>query len=104
LKRFSLLAAAALLVVNACVVAPGPPRRTDATFAQVEQGMTRDEVMAIAGPPDNTMPFPMSRTDSWGYFYWDDFGYFCEQSVTFGPDGLVLSKISRRVNEGRGRD
>jgi hypothetical protein len=105
MQRFSLLAAAALLVLNACVVAPGgPPRWTDAVFAQVQPGMTRDEVMAITGPPENTMPFPASRTDSWGYFYWDTWGYYCEQSITFGPDGRVISKISRRVSDGRGRD
>ena len=105
MPRLSLLATVAVvLVLNACVVGPGLPRRTDAVFAQVQQGMTRDQVMAITGAPDNTMPFPLSRTDSWGYFYWDDFGYYCEQSVTFGPDGLVISKISRRLSDGRGRE
>ena len=102
--RFSALLAAVLLAVAGCAMTPGPPRRTDAVFAQVQQGMTRDQVMAITGPPDNTMPFPLSRTDSWGYFYWDDFGYYCEQSVTFAADGRVISKISRRVSDGRGRD
>ena len=100
--RFAALLTAAALALSGCAMAPaGPPRRTDAVFAQVQQGMTRDQVMAITGPPDNTMPFPLSRTDSWGYFYWDDFGYYCEQSVTFGPDGRVLSKLSRRVSDGR---
>ena len=105
MRRFSTLAAAALLVLQGCAMAPaGPPRRTDAVFAHVQQGMTREEVMAITGPPDNTMPFPASRTDSWGYFYWDTWGYYCEYSVTFGPDGRVLSKISRRLNNGQGKD
>jgi hypothetical protein len=104
MPRLALLAAAVLLVLNACVMGPGLPRRTDAVFAQVQQGMTRDQVMAITGPPDNTMPFPLSRTDSWGYFYWDDFGYYCEQSITFAADGRVISKISRRVSDGRGRE
>ena len=106
MTRFStLLAALAVLVVQGCVVAPGPrgPQRSDEMFAQVRQGMTRDDVMAITGPPDNTMPFPSSRTDSWGWYYWDTFGYYCEQSVTFGPDGRVISKISRRVADGQGK-
>jgi hypothetical protein len=103
--RFSAVLAAVLLTVAGCAaLSAGAPRRTDAVFARVQQGMTRDEVMAITGPPDNTMPFPLSRTDSWGYFYWDDFGYYCEQSVTFAADGRVISKISRRVSDGRGRD
>ena len=105
MTRFSLCLAALAVALAGCVMAPaGAPRRTDAVFANVQQGMTRDEVMAITGPPDNTMPFPASRTDSWGYFYWDTWGYYCEYSVTFGPDGRVVSKISRRVSDGRGRD
>jgi outer membrane protein assembly factor BamE (lipoprotein component of BamABCDE complex) len=99
---------ATCLLLAACAVQPMPAgpllHRTDATFAQVQQGMTRDDVMAITGRPDNTMPFPNSGTDSWGYYYWDTFGYYCEQSITFGPDGRVISKISRRVSDGRGRD
>ena len=102
----TLLAVLAVVLVQACAVVPATrgPYRTDALFAQVQAGMTREEVMAIAGPPDNTMPFPASRTDSWGWFYWDTWGYYCEQSVTFGPDGRVISKLSRRISDGRGRE
>ena len=101
----ALLALLAVLIVQGCAVAYGPrgPQRSDAMFAQVQQGMTRDEVQAITGPPDNTMPFPATRTDSWGWFYWDTWGYYCEQSVTFGPDGRVVSKLSRRLGD-RSRD
>lgn len=106
MPRFArLLATLAVVVVQGCAVtyAPRGPQRSDVLFAQVQQGMTRDDVMAITGPPDNTMAFPASRTDSWGYFYWDTWGYYCEYSVTFGPDGRVLSKLSRRIND-HGRD
>jgi outer membrane protein assembly factor BamE (lipoprotein component of BamABCDE complex) len=105
-RSTALLAALAVVVLQGCAITYGPrgPQRSDAMFAQVQQGMTRDDVMAITGAPDNTMAFPASRTDSWGYFYWDTWGYYCEYSVTFGPDGRVLSKLSRRISDGHGRD
>ena len=96
---------AQILVVLALAgcVATGP-HRSDELFARVQPGMTEAEVGALTGPPDNVMPFPMSRTNSWGFYYWDTWGYYCEQSVTFGPDGRVVSKVSRRVSDGRGRE
>jgi len=104
LTRFSPFLAAAVFVLGGCVMAPaGAPQRSDANFALVQQGMTRDQVRAITGPPDNTMPFPASRTDSWGWFYWDTFGYYCEYSVTFDASGQVISKLSRRINDGHGK-
>jgi len=91
----------ACLALAGCVAAG--PYRNDALFARVQPGMTESEVGALIGPPDNTMPFPASRTNSWGYFYYDTWGYYCEFSVTFGPDGRAVSKLSRRVNDGGDR-
>ena len=90
---------ALFLVLEACAI-QGAPRRGDELFARVQAGMPQPEVRAILGPPDNTMAFPSSRTDSWGYFYWDDFGYYVEASVTFAADGRVVSKAKRRLNDG----
>ena len=94
--RFSTFFAAFLLA--ACTIAA--PARSDPLFARVAPGMTGDEVRALLGAPDNTMAFPMSRTTSWGYFYYDTWGYYCEFSVTFAPDGRAVSKFTRRVNDG----
>jgi outer membrane protein assembly factor BamE (lipoprotein component of BamABCDE complex) len=77
----------------------GPPRSDD-LYARVLPGMTRGEVERLIGVPDNTMAFPASGHDSWGYFYFDTWGYYCEFSVTFGGDGIVASKVSRRINDG----
>ena len=90
------------LLLQACVVS-GPYRTRDDAFDRIQAGMTRDQVLAITGPPENTMPFPLSGTTSWGWYYWDRFGYYVEFSVTFAPDGLVLSKSYRRVNDGGSR-
>jgi hypothetical protein len=88
-----------VLILAACA-AQGPPRNDD-VFARIQPGMTEAEVGALTGSPDNMMPFPMSGTNSWGFFYFDSWGYYCEFSVTFGPDGRVLSKMSRRIGDGR---
>ena len=102
MSRFPLLCAiAAVSFLQGCAtVDPRITKRGDPMFFQVQIGMTRDEVMAITGPPDNTMPFPASRTDSWGFYGWDTWGYYCEYSVTFDAQGRVVSKFSRRLNDG----
>ena len=88
-----------VLLLAACAVTfePRGPHRTDDLFARIQPGMTRDDVAALAGRPDNTMAFPASRTDSWGWFYFDTWGYYSEFSVTFDANGRAVSKISRRV-------
>ena len=97
-----LVAALAVVALQGCAMMADPraTQRSDAMYAQVMAGMTKEQVMAITGPPDNTMAFPASRTDSWGWYYHDTWGYYCEQSVTFSADGRVISKLSRRLNDG----
>jgi hypothetical protein len=87
---------AALLLASCATTAP---RRDDA-FDRIAIGMTREDVRQIAGTPDNVMPFPLSGNTSWGWLYWDRFGYYVEFSVTFAPDGRVVSRNVRRLNEG----
>ena len=94
----------ACLLAQACATHADSYRRSDAMFDRIQQGMTREQVRDITGAPDNTMPFPLSGTTSWGYYYWDQFGYYVEFSVTFAPDGHVLSKAYRRVSDGAGRN
>jgi outer membrane protein assembly factor BamE (lipoprotein component of BamABCDE complex) len=99
-----LIAALAVVTLQGCAMMADPRanQRSDAMYAQVQPGMTKEQVMVITGPPDNRMPFPRTQTDSWGWYYHDQWGYYCEQSVTFGPDGRVISKLSRRLNDGGG--
>ncbi len=98
MKRHRLLLACLLL--SACATAA----RRDDVFDRIAPGMTREEVRAMAGNPDNMMPFPLSGNLSWGWLYWDRFGYYVEFSVTFAPDGRVLSKTYRRINDGGRKD
>ena len=88
----------ASLLLGACATAPTV--RRDDIFDRIAPGMPRDEVRAMTGDPDNVMPFPLSGNTSWAWLYWDRFGYYVEFSVTFAPNGLVLSKNYRRLNDG----
>ena len=101
-SRLPALALAAALLIQGCaaVVASNEPIR-NGLIGKVERGMTREQVQAILGPPDETMPFPRSQTVAWDYRYSDTWGYLAVFGVTFGPDGRVVSTISRRLNDGR---
>src|SRR5206468_3745584 len=61
-----------------CAVNLGPnvPPRSDDLFARVQRGMTQQEVQGLLGRPDNTMDFSRNSTTSWGYYYWDTWGYY----------------------------
>ena len=98
MRPWSLLVPA--VVAAAC--ASLAPARSDDLFAAIQRGMTEEEVLRVAGPPDNTMAFPLSKDTSWGWFYYDTWGYYAEFSVTF-KDGRATSKLSRRVNDGSDR-
>ncbi len=90
------IAAAAL---TACATAG--PQRNDDLFAKIRPGMTQEDVRRIAGPPDEAMPFPRLNQTSWGYHYFETWGYYALFSATFGPDGRVVSTFVRRLNDGR---
>lgn len=96
-KAVAAAAVAAAALAGGCA---GGPVRTDSMFARIEPGLTRDEVQRLVGPPDETMRFPMSNTVSWDYHYTDTWGYMAVFYVTFSADGRVVSKISRRINDG----
>lgn len=99
--------AALAILVAGCATGPmtslapmGAPVRTDATFARVASGMPEAQVAQLLGRPDETMRFPLSKNEAWDYRYYDTWGYMAIFSVTFGPDGRVVSTISNRVNSG----
>ncbi len=75
---------------------------TDDTFSAISAGMTEQDILRMIGPPGKTMPFPLSDTHAWDYRYVDTFGYNATFSVTFNAKGIVLSKLTTRI-EGRDR-
>ncbi len=68
----------------------------DDHFRAIHEGMTQDDVMRMIGPPGQTMRFS-SGNYAWTYRFIDTWGYTSEFSVTFDPGGIVVSKISERL-------
>ena len=95
-----LAAVAALCVVAAC--ATMPPSRTDSVFASIPNGATMDEVRERLGKPDEEMAFRATATVSWSYFYYDTWGFYSEESLTFDQSGRLVGKFSKRVGYGGG--
>jgi hypothetical protein len=99
-----LTAIAAVLLAASCAAPEwASPVLDDRRFALAERGMTRDEVRAALGPPLRSMAYPLSGNDSWEWTGYDTWNYLVEYSVTFDPQGRVVSKLARRVNVGGGR-
>ena len=75
----------------------------DDTFNGIRPGLTRDDILRRIGPPGETMRFSLSGNTAWDYHFVDTWGYLAVFSVTFNPDGIVMSKISRRLQEREGK-
>ena len=91
-----LLAAAALA---GCAWLPPESPRSDQVFADIQVGMTQDDVQRRIGRPDETMRFSPARI-AWDYRYMDNWGYFAVFSVTFDAEGRAVERLSWRTNDG----
>ncbi len=69
----------------------------DGTFDSMRAGITEQDVLRMIGPPNRSMNFPMSNTHAWEYRYMDTWGYISEFSVTFDANGVMVSKLKRRL-------
>jgi hypothetical protein len=98
------LPVASLFVLLAASCATGPNAigaRNESTFAAaVHPGVSQAQVEQALGPPDKRERFPMSGNEGWDYKYQDGWGYMALYSITFSPDGYVVSAISNRINSG----
>ena len=74
----------------------------DGSFNRIQPGLTRQDVLRMIGPPGETMTFSQSGNTAWDYRYVDTWGYRAIFSVTFNPSGVVVSKISQRLERDRG--
>lgn len=77
------------------------PLLKEETFYGIQPGMTRDEILRLIGPAGETMAFPLSRQVAWDYRFVDVWGYLAVFSVMFDEKGIVVSKFTRRLNQGR---
>jgi hypothetical protein len=90
-----LLAAA---LAGCAAIAPSAPR-SDELFGGIRAGMTQAEVERLLGRPDETMRFSRDAL-AWDYRYMDTWGYFSVFSVTFDAQGVAVSRLSWRTNDG----
>jgi outer membrane protein assembly factor BamE (lipoprotein component of BamABCDE complex) len=73
-------------------------------FYKIREGMTRDQVLRMIGPPGDTTNFgPRTGNVAYTYRFQDTWGYLSDFSVTFGPDWIVRSKIAIRIDPGDSR-
>ena len=98
--RLVLLACACL--VAACTgLGAYVPGLSDDDFQPIQAGMTRDEVLRRLGPPVDSMVFPRQREVSWEYRFMDTWGYRSLFYVNFDERGIVVSKLTRRLENDR---
>lgn len=71
----------------------------DDTFGTIHPGLTQNDILEMIGPPGKKMHFARSDTTAWDYSYTDGWGYPAIFSVTFDAGGIVVSKISRRIEK-----
>ena len=72
----------------------------DQDLARIQEGMSREQTRQLLGAPAETMVFARSGTQSWDYVGQDAWGYMTQYSVIFGPQGTVVGKVTRRINDG----
>ena len=70
---------------------------SDDTFNRIRPGLAEQDILRMIGPPGETMHFARSDTTAWDYRYVDTWGYPAVFSVTFDNKGVVVSKITRRI-------
>jgi hypothetical protein len=71
------------------------------SFQQVVPGMTREQVLRLIGPPLDSVDFTRQRETSWEYRFMDAWGYRAFFYVNFDPRGIVVSKLTRRLENER---
>ena len=63
----------------------------------VKDRTTRDEVRLLLGPPGSSMEFPGTRRVAWTYRFRDMWGIPADFSPVFDANGVVVDKVTIRV-------
>ena len=69
----------------------------DEVLWRIQPGQTESDILRMIGPPGDKMAFSLSGNYAWDYRFVDTWGYTAIFSVTFNRDGIVVSKISQRI-------
>ena len=102
-KWFTVTALLGAMIPAGCasLSRPGPQSLHErAQLATIQRGMTAEEVLRALGPPNETMKFPRSRTESLDYRFTDAWGYLCLYSIVVDESRHVVSTVTARLNDG----
>jgi hypothetical protein len=95
------LAAASGLVLTAAGCASlesSLPVPESERIGRIHDGLTREEVRGLAGPPTTVRDDRLTGYSQWTYEYMDTWGYDSLFDVAFGPDGGVTKTESIRLD------
>ncbi|MEQ1516683.1 MAG: hypothetical protein ABL931_09365 [Usitatibacteraceae bacterium] len=74
------------------------PDLNDDIIGRVAIGQSEKEVIALLGNPNGRLRFDNLKSTSMDYRYRDTWGYWVDFSAMIGDDGLVVNKVSVRVD------
>ena len=69
----------------------------DGTFNAIRPGLTEAQVLRMIGPPREKDYFSNLQQTAWDYKFQDTWGYDSILSVMIDRNGIVVSKITRRI-------
>jgi outer membrane protein assembly factor BamE (lipoprotein component of BamABCDE complex) len=91
----------AMLVISGCAqvhVGLYRPDLNDDIVNRVTVGQNEKEITALLGSPHQRVRFDNLKSIAWDYLYRDSWGYWVDFSVMIGDSGLVVGKVSRRID------
>jgi hypothetical protein len=72
---------------------------TEAYFARIQPGLSKDEVRKLIGKPAETMTFPLKKEEVWSWKFEQGSGQYWHYHVHFDLGGRVVTATRNRVEE-----
>jgi len=69
----------------------------DGVFNAIRPGLTEEQVLRMIGPPREKDYFSNLQQTAWDYKFQDSWGYDSILSVMIDRQGIVVSKVTRRI-------
>jgi outer membrane protein assembly factor BamE (lipoprotein component of BamABCDE complex) len=92
-----------ILALGACASSPalqsGRYDPNGGRLAQIQPGLTQQEVRGLIGRPENVTGDSRSGETEWIYSFTDTWGYRSEFDVTFDARGQVESTYAERLED-----
>ena len=71
---------------------------TDGRFNAIRAGLTEQDVLRMIGPPREKAYFSNLQQTAWDYKFQDTWGYDSILSVMIDRQGIVVGKVTRRID------